>query len=196
MACFCHSVMILKDIQQLNFHRWSFFIQVYIQQEKLLLLCPPLRSLVEYLALALYLIIVFIPFYLIKMKALTYTSYREHCKLYAEIHGSTAVNGCQVEHEPKDIILLSKVPIIFYRASKSTGVKTINLYILTSQRVLIQLTILIQKSGWQSRNKDRTGNHLKLKTYNWSYQNTTHSWQTTLFLSRLVYPTTILKRLR
>ena len=123
MACFCQNVMILKDIQQLDFHRWSFFIQVYIQQEKLLLLCPPLRSLVEYFALALYLIIVFIPFYLIKMKALTYTSYREHCKLYAEIHGSTTVNGCQVEHEQRDTILLSKVPIIFYRASKSTGVE-------------------------------------------------------------------------
>ena len=57
------------------------------------------------------------------MKALTYTSYREHCKLYGEIHGSTAVNGCQVEHEQKDTILLSKIPIIFYRASKSTGVE-------------------------------------------------------------------------
>ena len=49
------------------------------------------------------------------MKALTYTSYKEHCKLYTEIHGSIAVNSCQTKLAQKDIILLSSVPVIFYR---------------------------------------------------------------------------------
>ena len=34
----------------------------------------------------------------------------------------------------------------------------------------------MQKSRWQSYRKYRTENHLKLKTQNWSYQKTTHSW--------------------
>ena len=31
------------------------------------------------------------------MKVLTYTSYKEHCELYTKIHGSIAVNSCQIE---------------------------------------------------------------------------------------------------
>ena len=83
------------------------------------------------------------------MKAQTYTLHKEHCDLYAEIHGSFTVTSCQIKLAQKDIILLSKVS---------------NSYILTSRRALIQLTILIQKSRKQSHNKDRTGNHLKIKT--------------------------------
>ena len=68
--------------------------------------------MVEYFALALDSNIVFISFILIKMKVLTYTSYKEHCDLYTEIHGSIAVNSCQIELVQKDIILLSNPPII------------------------------------------------------------------------------------
>ena len=57
------------------------------------------------------------------MKVLTYTSYKEHCDLYTEIHGSIAVNSCQIELALKDIILLSKVSIIVYKAGKRTGVE-------------------------------------------------------------------------
>ena len=57
------------------------------------------------------------------MKVLTYTSFKEHCELYTEIHGSIAVNSCQIELAQKDIILLSNVSIIVYRASKRTGVE-------------------------------------------------------------------------
>ena len=46
------------------------------------------------------------------MKVLTYTSYKEHCDLYTEIHGSIAVSSCQIELVQKDIILLSNPPII------------------------------------------------------------------------------------
>ena len=49
------------------------------------------------------------------MKVLTYTLYKKHCKLYTEIHGSIAVNSCQIELAQKGIILLSSVSIIFYK---------------------------------------------------------------------------------
>ena len=57
------------------------------------------------------------------MKALTYTLYKQHCELYTEIHGSIAVNSCQIELAQKDIILLSNVSIIVYKAGKRTGVE-------------------------------------------------------------------------
>ena len=40
------------------------------------------------------------------MKVLTYTSYKEHCELYTETHGSVAVNGCQAGLFKKDKIIL------------------------------------------------------------------------------------------
>ena len=90
------------------------------------------------------------------MKALTYTLYKEHCELYTEILGSIAVKSYQVELEQKDIILLSNVFIIFYKAGKHTSVennKFIHFNLLTGT---FQLTILIQKSMKQSHRKDRT----------------------------------------
>ena len=57
------------------------------------------------------------------MKVLTYTSYKEHCDLYTEIHGSITVNSCQVGLAQKYIILLSKVSIIVYKAGKRTGLE-------------------------------------------------------------------------
>ena len=57
------------------------------------------------------------------MKVLTYTLYKEHCELYTEIHGSIAVNSCQIELAQKDIILLSEVSIMIYKAGKHTGVE-------------------------------------------------------------------------
>ena len=61
--------------------------------------------------------------YLIKMRVLTYTSYKEHFDLYTEIHGSIAVNSCQIELAQKDIILLSTVSIIVYKTGKRAGVE-------------------------------------------------------------------------
>ena len=57
------------------------------------------------------------------MKVLTYTSYKEHCDLYTEIHGSITVNSCQIELAQKDIILLSKVSIVIYQTGKRTSVE-------------------------------------------------------------------------
>ena len=57
------------------------------------------------------------------MKVLTYTSYKEQCDLYTEIQGSIAINSCQVELAQKDIILLSSISVIFYKAGACTGVE-------------------------------------------------------------------------
>ena len=56
------------------------------------------------------------------MKVLTYTSFKEHCDLYTEIHGSIAIHSYQVGLAQKDIILLSKASLIVYKAGKQTGV--------------------------------------------------------------------------
>ena len=61
------------------------------------------------------------------MRVLTYTSYKKHCNLYTEIHGSIAVNSCQIEPAQKDIILLSKNPLINYKAGKPTSTVNRNL---------------------------------------------------------------------
>ena len=57
------------------------------------------------------------------MKVLTCTSYKEHCDLYAKIHGSIVVNSCQIGLTQRDIILLSEVSIVIYKAGKHTGVE-------------------------------------------------------------------------
>ena len=80
------------------------------------------------------------------MRILTYTSYKEHYDLYTKIHGSIAVNSCQIELTQKDIIILSEASIVNYKAGKRAGVENTNSYILTSQGVLIQLMILMPKS--------------------------------------------------
>ena len=54
---------------------------------------------------------------------MAYTLYKEHCELYTEIHGSVAINSCQIELAQKVIILLSNVSIIAYKAGKCTGVE-------------------------------------------------------------------------
>ena len=92
------------------------------------------------------------------MKVLTYTSYKEHCDLYTEIHGSIAVNSCQIELAQKDIILLSKVSIIVYNAGKRTGVEntkfisfelSVGTYSIGDFNAKIRLAILQQRQDWE-----------------------------------------------
>ena len=92
------------------------------------------------------------------MKLLTYTLYKEHCDLYTEIHGSIAVNSCQIELAQKDIILLSKVSIIVYKTGKRTGVEntkfiSFNLlagtYSIDDFNITIKVAILQQKQDWE-----------------------------------------------
>ena len=98
------------------------------------------------------------------MEVLTYTSYKKHYDLYTEIHSSITVNSCQIELAQKDIILLSEVSIVIYKAGKRTGVENDKFIHFNHSAGLIQLMISMQKSRWQSYIKDKTGNHLKLKT--------------------------------
>ena len=93
------------------------------------------------------------------MKVLTYTSYKEHCDLYTEIHGSIAVNSCQIELTHKDIILLSKASIITYRTGKRIGVENhkfiinFNLsagtYSIDDFNAKIKEAVLQQGQGWE-----------------------------------------------
>ena len=57
------------------------------------------------------------------MRVLTYTLNKKHCDLYTEIHTSIAVNSCQIKLAQKDIILLSSVSVIVFKAGKRTGVE-------------------------------------------------------------------------
>ena len=102
--------------------------------------------------------------YLIEMRVLTYTLYKEHCDLYTEIHGSIAVNSCQIELAQKDIILQPNVSIIVYKFDKCNGVENIKLihfnlsagtYSIDNFNAKIKVTILQKRQDW---------NHLKLKT--------------------------------
>ena len=52
---------------------------------------------------------------------MNYRSYKEHCDLYIKIHDSIAVNICHIEIAQKDIILLSSISGIFYKAGACTG---------------------------------------------------------------------------
>ena len=92
------------------------------------------------------------------MKVLTYTSYKEHCDLYTEIHGSIAVNSCQIELAQKDIILLSKVSIIVYKTGKRTSVENTKLirfnllagtYSIDDFNAKIKVAILQQRQDWE-----------------------------------------------
>ena len=89
---------------------------------------------------------------------MTYTSYKKHCELYTEIHGSIAVNSCQIELAQKDIILLSKVSIVIYKAGKRTSIENkkfihFNLsagtYSIDDFNAKIKVAILQQRQDWE-----------------------------------------------
>ena len=98
------------------------------------------------------------------MKVLTYTSYKEHYDLYTEIHGSVGVNSCGTELAQKDIILLSSISVIFYKAGARTGAENNRFIKFSISAGTYSMMILTQKSRQQSYKKDKTGYHLKLKT--------------------------------
>ena len=93
------------------------------------------------------------------MKVLTYTSYKEHCELYTEIHGSIAVNNCQIELAQKDTILLSSVSVIFYKAGSSTGVEnnrfikyflSAGTYSIDDFNEKIKAAVLQERQDWET----------------------------------------------
>ena len=50
-------------------------------------------------------------------------SCNKNCELYTETHDSIAVNSCQIELARKDIILLSNIVVMFYKAGSGTGLE-------------------------------------------------------------------------
>ena len=91
------------------------------------------------------------------MKVLTYTSYKEHCDLYTEIHGSIAVNSCQIELPQKDIILLSSISVIFYKAGARTGAEnnrfikfsiSAGTYSIDDFNAKIKVAVLQERQDW------------------------------------------------
>ena len=129
------------------------------------------------------------------MNVLTYASYKEHCDLHTDIHDSIAVNSCQIELPQKDIILLSEISIVIYKAGKRTGVENdkfihFNLsagtYSIDNFNAKIKVAILQQRQDWEPPQIQ----DLQLvmpEDYTFIASNN--------FLSCLVYPTTILQRL-
>ena len=98
--------------------------------------------------------------YLIKMKALTYTSYKEHYDLSTEIHGSTAVNSCQIVLSKKDKRLLEDNKLFKYSYSKASlsGIYNLDDYIqftlssgaysIDDFNKKIKAGVLQQKQNW------------------------------------------------
>ena len=92
------------------------------------------------------------------MKVLTYTSYKEHCDLYTEIHGSIAVNSCRIRLTQKDIIILSMPPIITYKTGTTIGVENRSLihssipartYSIDDFNTKIKEFVLQQRQDWE-----------------------------------------------
>ena len=100
--------------------------------------------------------------YLIKLKVLTYTSYKEHYDLYTEIHGSIAVNSCQIGLFKKDKILLEDNKLFRYSYSKASSSSVFKLddyneFILSSGiysidkfNEKISAVVLQQKQNWNA----------------------------------------------
>ena len=96
------------------------------------------------------------------MKVLTYTSYKEHYNPYTEIHGSIAVNRCQIGLFKKEKILLEDNKLLKYSYLKalSSGIFKLDDYIefaLSSGTYLIddfnakiRAAVLQQKQNWNA----------------------------------------------
>ena len=89
------------------------------------------------------------------MKVLTYTSYKEHCDLYTEIHGSIAINSCQIGLAQKDIILPSSISVIFYGARTGTEnnkfIKfsiSVGTYSIDDFNAKIKAAVLKERQDW------------------------------------------------
>ena len=91
------------------------------------------------------------------MRVLTYASYKEHYDPYTEIHGSIAVNSCQIELAQKDIILLSNISIIFYKAGACTGAEgnrfvkfslSVGTYSIDDFNAKVKAAVLKERQDW------------------------------------------------
>ena len=92
------------------------------------------------------------------MRVLTYKSYKDHCEIHTEIHGSIAINSCYIEFAQK-YILLSKISIVIYKAGKRTGVENTKFihfnisagtYFNDDFNAKIKVAILQQRQDWET----------------------------------------------
>ena len=92
------------------------------------------------------------------MNVLSYTSDKEHCELYTEIHGSVAVNSCHIGLAQKDIILLSSFSVIFYKAGARTGIEnnrfikfsiSASTYSIDDFNTKIKAAVLQERQDWE-----------------------------------------------
>ena len=102
--------------------------------------------------------------YLIKMKVLTYTLYKEHCEVYTEIHGLIVANSCHIQLAQKNIILLSNVSIIVYKAGKRTGVESNKFIHFSLSAGTYSINNFNAKIKVAISQKRQDLNHLKLRT--------------------------------
>ena len=96
------------------------------------------------------------------MKVLTYTSYKEHCELYTEIHGSIAINNCRIRLFKNDKILLKDNKLFKYSYSKASSLGVFNLddyiqftlspgtYSIDDFNKKIKAAVLQQKQNWNT----------------------------------------------
>ena len=94
------------------------------------------------------------------MKVLTYTSYKEHCKLYTEIHGSIAISDCQTGLFKKGKILLEDNILMKYSKSSPSGTPGPDDYIqfalssatysIDNFNAKIKAAVLKQKQNWNA----------------------------------------------
>ena len=96
--------------------------------------------------------------YLIKMKVMTFTSYKVNYELYTEIHNLIAANSCQIELARKDIVLLSNKAVLFYKAGLQTGVEDSKYvkYILSAGvcsidgfNAKVKVAVLQERADWK-----------------------------------------------
>ena len=129
------------------------------------------------------------------MRVLTYTSYKEHCDLYTEIHSSIAVNSCQNGPAQKDIILLSSISVIFYKAGARTRVEnnrfikfslSASTYSIDNFNAKIKAAVLKERQDWVP---------LQIKDLRLVITEHYTFMASNIFLLRLVYLANILKRL-
>ena len=89
---------------------------------------------------------------------MTYTSYKEQFKLYAENHGLTIVNSCQIELARKDIILISEAVVVLYGIGLRTVIKDRHIKCTLSKgthfiddfNAKIKAAVLQQKQNWSA----------------------------------------------
>ena len=132
------------------------------------------------------------------MKVLTDTSYKELYELYTEIHGSIAVNSCQIRLAERDIILLDSVSVIFYKAGAHTGVENnrfIKFSISAGPYSIDNFNAKIKEAVSQQRQDWEPPQIKDLRLVIPQYYTFMASKPPISFLLRLVYKTNILKRL-